>query len=424
MSILLIIVLAIFIFLHIKGYSFNFRTITALVTGLVIGTLYNLLNFDSNVFTQLTQIIADGYVSLLKVLIIPLVFTSIVHSIINLRNYKSSYIVKVAYKTIAILLTMTGISAFIGSVVAILMNTGSNIDLSSITGNISNPKSSSFADTILGFIPDNIIANMTSNNVMAIVIFSILIGFAVLRAHKENAKLSQSFIEFINSLFFVVKKLANIIIAITPYGVLALMIKMTVAQDKESVLAVIYFILTVYIALAIVLAMHITLLLIFGTNLKKFYRNTWNALLVAATSRSSMGTLPITINSLGKYGISDTVATFTPTMATTMGMNGCAGVFPAVLAVMAMHITGVDITFSSILMISVICMFASLGVSGIPGTAFVAAGVVFSYFGLPWELIALIIGVDAIVDTLRTPTNIHGAMTTAVIVDKTTSPTS
>ncbi|MDE4988451.1 cation:dicarboxylate symporter family transporter, partial [Francisella tularensis] len=79
-----------------------------------------------------------------------------------------------------------------------------------------------------------------------------------------------------------------------------------------------------------------------------------------------------------------------------------------------------DITFSTVVLISLICMLASLGVAGIPGTAFVAAGVVFSYFGLPLQLIALIIGVDAIIDSFRTPLNIHGTMTTAIIVDKTT----
>jgi len=85
-----------------------------------------------------------------------------------------------------------------------------------------------------------------------------------------------------------------------------------------------------------------------------------------------------------------------------------------------MNATGVDITFSTVILISLICMLSSLGVAGIPGTAFVAAGVVFSYFGLPWQLIALIIGVDTIIDSFRTPLNIHGTMVTAVIVDKTT----
>ncbi|MFC4891532.1 cation:dicarboxylate symporter family transporter [Pseudofrancisella aestuarii] len=421
MLIALLIILALFVYLHIKAYSFNFRTILALVVGITIGLIYNLLNCDNDHFSQLVSIIGDGYISLLKMLIIPLVLTSIVHSIINLKNYTGSYIIKVAYKTIGILLIMTGVSAIIGALVALSMHTGLGINLNNATPD-SNPETSTFAQTILGFFPSNISSDMTNNNVMAVVIFSILLGFAILRAYRENHELAQPFITFIDSLFFVVKKLANIIIALTPYGVLALMIKMGIGQNKECIMTVIYFIFTIYVALIIVFAMHIILLLIFRTNLKTFYKSVWNALLVAATTRSSMGTLPLSIEGLRKFGVSETVSTFAPTIGTTLGMNGCAGVFPAALAIMAMQISGVDITISTILIIGFICMLASLGVSGIPGTAFVAAGVVFSYFGLPWELIAIIIGVDAIVDTFRTPINIHGVMTTAVIVDKTTKP--
>ncbi|QIW10382.1 dicarboxylate/amino acid:cation symporter [Francisella sp. LA112445] len=421
MAFILIISLLVLILLQVKKFSFNFRTILALVAGIIIGILYNVINQHSNSFIQLSDILGDGYISLLKMLIIPIVLTSIVHSIINLKNYEGSYVIKFAYKTIAILLILTGISAAIGAVVAITMHLGQGIDIASITGNVDKDmQTSTISQTILGFLPDNIFKQMNNNNVMAVVIFAILLGFSMLIAHREDSKLAAPFINFIDSAFFVIKKLARMIIAITPYGVLGLMIQMTVELDKNSISTVLYFILTCYIALAIVLVMHIILLVLFRTNIVRFYKSIWKAMVVAATSRSSMGTLPLSIDGLNKYGTSSSIATFAPTMGTTLGMNGCAGVFPAVLAIMAMNATGMDITFSTVLLISVICMLASLGVSGIPGTAFVAAGVVFSYFGLPWQMIALIIGVDAIIDSFRTPLNIHGTMTTAIIVDKTT----
>ncbi|MED7819283.1 MULTISPECIES: dicarboxylate/amino acid:cation symporter [unclassified Francisella] len=424
MTFILILALLMLVVLQIKSFSFNFRTILALVVGIVIGIIYNLVNHHSSAFIQISNILADGYISLLKMLIIPIVLTSIVHSIINLKNYEGSYVIKFAYKTIAILLVLTGISAAIGAIVAIIMNLGHGIDIASITGSAGRDmQTSTISQTILGFLPDNIFNQMTNNNVMAVVIFAILLGFAMLIAHREDSKLAAPFINFIDSAFFVIKKLARMIIAITPYGVLGLMIQMSIELDKNSISTVLYFILTCYIALAIVLVMHIILLVIFRTNIVRFYRSIWKAMVVAATSRSSMGTLPLSIDGLNKYGTSSSIATFAPTMGTTLGMNGCAGVFPAVLAIMAMNATGMDITFSTVLLISVICMLASLGVSGIPGTAFVAAGVVFSYFGLPWQMIALIIGVDAIIDSFRTPLNIHGTMTTAIIVDRTTKAT-
>ena len=421
MAFILIISLFILILLHVKSFSFNFRTILALVAGIIIGIVYNIVNHDSKAFIQISDILGDGYISLLKMLIIPIVLTSIVHSIVNLKNYEGSYVIKFAYKTIAILLILTGISAAIGAIVAITMHLGQGIDIAAITGNVDKDmQTSTISQTILGFLPNNIFEQMNNNNVIAVVIFAILLGFSMLIAHREDSKLAAPFISLIDSAFFVIKKLARMIIAITPYGVLGLMIQMSVELDKNSISTVLYFILTCYIALAIVLVMHIILLVIFRTNIVRFYRSIWKAMVVAATSRSSMGTLPLSIDGLNKYGTSSSIATFAPTMGTTLGMNGCAGVFPAVLAIMAMNATGMDITFSSVLLISVICMLASLGVSGIPGTAFVAAGVVFSYFGLPWQMIALIIGVDAIIDSFRTPLNIHGSMTTAIIVDKTT----
>lgn len=149
-----------------------------------------------------------------------------------------------------------------------------------------------------------------------------------------------------------IKKLARMIIAITPYGVLGLMVQMSIELDKNSISTVLYFILTCYIALIIVLIMHIILLVLFRTNIVRFYRSIWKAMLVAATSRSSMGTLPLSIDGLNKYGTTSSIATFAPTMGTTLGMNGCAGVFPAVLAIMAMNATGVDITFSTVVLIS------------------------------------------------------------------------
>ncbi|MFT4693742.1 MAG: L-cystine uptake protein TcyP (sodium:dicarboxylate symporter family) [Francisella sp.] len=421
MLIVLIVFFALLVVLHVKNVSFNIRVILAMICGVFIGIGYNYFEYSNDTFIQFGDILGDGYIALLKMLIIPIVLVSIIHSIVNLKNHTESYIIKVAYKTVVIMLVLTAISAAIGSIVAILMHTGSDIDIASITGKVTKEmKTATFSETILSFLPDNLFHQMDSNNVMAVVVFAILLGFAILISHRENKSLTAPFISFIESLFFIIKKLAKIVIATTPYGILGLMIQMTVEMENSSISAVLYFILTCYIAMTIVLALHIALLLVFKINLVKFYKAIWRAMLVAITSRSSMGTLPLSIAGLNRYGTSETVATFAPTMGTTLGMNGCAGIFPAVLAIMAMQATGIDITITSVIMISIICMLASLGVAGIPGTAFVAAGVVFSYFGLPWQLIAFVIGVDAIIDSFRTPLNIHGAMTAAIIVDKTT----
>ena len=285
MAFILIISLLVLVLLHVKNFSFNFRTILALVAGIIIGIIYNVVNQDSKAFIQISDILGDGYISLLKMLIIPIVLTSIVHSIVNLKNYEGSYVIKFAYKTIAILLVLTGVSAAIGAVVAITMHLGQCIDIGYITGNVDKDmQTSTISQTILGFLPNNIFEQMDNNNIMAVVIFAILLGFSMLVAYREDSKLAAPFISLIDSAFFVIKKLARMIIAITPYGVLGLMIQMSVELDKNSISTVLYFILTCYIALAIVLVMHIILLVMFRTNIVRFYRSVWKAMIVAATS--------------------------------------------------------------------------------------------------------------------------------------------
>ena len=138
------------------------------------------------------------------------------------------------------------------------MHLGHGIDIAS-TGNVTKDmKTSSISETILGFLPYNIFHQMDNNNVMAMVIFEILLGFSMLIAHREDSKLAAPFISFIDSGIFCDKKLARMIIAITPYGVLGLIVQMSIELDKNSISTVLYFILTCYIALIIVLIMHIS----------------------------------------------------------------------------------------------------------------------------------------------------------------------
>ena len=118
--------------------------------------------------------------------------------------------------------------------------------------------------------------------------------------------------------------------------------------------------------------------------------------------------------------LSESVSNFTPSIGATIGMNACAGIYPAMLDVMTLTIMGEPITWQIILLVGAINMIASLGVSGIPGTAFIAAGVTFATLGLPFNIIALVQGVDPIIDMGRTATNVNGVMTTAVITDRTT----
>ena len=409
-----------FVWAQTRGISFNLRALSALIVGVLFGLLVKYLpNQTSVLLDNMLSLVGGTYVSLLKMLIIPLVFTAIVHAIVNLRHHQGSYLTKMVIKAVTVILLLTGVSAVIGGLIGSWMHIGLGFGLSE---QLRLPDhQANISSTILGMLPSNPIEAMTTNNVIAVVIFAAFIGFATLKLHQQEKQVSEPFIQFIHSTFFVAKKLANMIIALTPYGVLALMSEMTMDHGLTTLFQMGNFIIAMYIAMFVVLLMHTILISLCGVSPVFYYKQVWRALLVAFSTRSSFGTLPVTMDALGeRLKVSESVANFTPSIGATIGMNACAGVYPAMLVIMILTILGEPITWQIILLVGAINMIASLGVSGIPGTAFIAAGVTFATLGLPFNIIALVQGVDPIIDMGRTATNVNGAMTTAVIVDRTT----
>jgi uncharacterized protein len=267
--VIFVLLLGVLLFAQVKKVSFNVRALSSLVIGLGFGLILRTTVTDGAVHLSDLVAILDFsgsiYVKLLMMLIIPLVFTAIVHSIVNLRGKKGSYLTKVAFKTVAILLLTTGVSAIIGSYVAQFFDIGHGL---SIPGVVLDPSHSSagILTTLLAMIPSNPVEAMANNNVIAVVIFAVLIGVATLQLHKQEEKIAEPFIGFIHSAFFVSKKLANMVISLTPYGVMALMTHMSLTQGWTTLHQMITFVGAMYIAMVIVLCMHIVLLLLVGVN--------------------------------------------------------------------------------------------------------------------------------------------------------------
>ncbi|MFT6836118.1 MAG: L-cystine uptake protein TcyP (sodium:dicarboxylate symporter family) [Francisellaceae bacterium] len=413
-----------FVYAQVKGVAFNKRALSSLILGVIFGIAIKNLSWGNTLpesgFMQVVDFSGSVYIDLLKMLIIPLVFTAIINAIVNLRNHNSSSVTMIAMKIIILLLVTTGISAIIGSLVARGFNLGAGLQLPG-TDMLAEHTNQGISSTLLAMIPTNPVEAMSSNNVIALVIFAAFIGVAALKLHNENQKLSEPFIGFIHSTFSVVKKLANMIISLTPYGVFALMTQMTVSQGLDTIYQMVYFVGAMYLAMMIVIGMHICLLLVTGVNPIIYFKNVYKALLVAFTTRSSFGTMPVTMDVLSNnMKLNSSVSNFAPGVGATLGMNACAGIYPAMLVVMTMTILHMPITWETIVVIALINMLASLGVSGIPGTAFVAAGVTLSTLGLPYGIVALVQGIDPLIDMGRTATNVNAVMTVATVTDRTT----
>ncbi|ODN43990.1 sodium:dicarboxylate symporter [Piscirickettsia litoralis] len=405
-----------------KGMKFNGLVLIALVVGVVLGALarFSLVG-ESEAMADLSSafhLIGAGYIDLLKMLVIPLVFTSLVSALLSLSDKGAANFRASAIRFVAMLLILTGISAGIGMLVGKVFNLGAGLVIPGVDLQPSHHYTG-VVDTILGMLPTNPIAAMASGNAAALALFSIFIGAAALVVKKSKVADVKPFESFIQSAFEISKQLARFVVALTPYGVLALIANVASATGASSLLSVLSYLVAIYVAMAIVFALHLVILATQGVSPAYYLKNAYKALLVAFTTRSSFGTLPVTEETLRqKFKVHPDLATFAPTIGSSIGFNACAGVFPAMLVVMAMTIMHQPITWQIIMMVMFINAIASLGISGIPGTASIAAAVTLSTLGLPYAIIAIVQGVDPIVDMGRTATNVNGVMATALTVDK------
>lgn len=408
--------------LQCRQATFNQRVMIALVMGALFGCCCQVFigTQDSAMYVvrQAFDLVGSGYLALLKMLVIPLVLTSIIDALLNLGELSGDVVRRVAMRSVLVLLTMTSLASGIGMLVGSWFSVGSGLNLP-----VSALKPShayhGVVDTLVHMLPSNPIAAMVDGNSVALVIFAVLLGMAALLLLRQDAALAKPFRQFVKSSFAVTKKLASMIIALTPYGVLALVAGVTSSQGLSVLLAISHYILAMIVAMALVFVMHAAVVMFKGISPWRFWQKAYPALLVAFTTRSSFGTLPVSESTLRqRFGASQLAASFVPSLGATMGMNACAGVFPAMLVVMAMTILHMPITLTVILKVMLINAIASLGISGIPGTASVAAAVTLSTIGLPYSVIGLVQGVDPIIDMFRTATNIDGVMATGVVIDQ------
>ncbi len=418
--------LLLFLFsLEKKPYlSNNLRIFISLILGVAGGMLLNYVHprltpFSNDFIAQSLSLVSDGYLALLRMLVLPLILTSIIHAFVHLGDHPGEIIGKLISRSVGLLLLLTAVASAIGMMVASWFNVGQQLSLPS-NGPLPAHPYTGLVDTLLGMIPSNPIAAMANENTVAIAIFACLLGVSALQVYKKDKAHAENFKDFISSAFHMVKQLARLVIRTTPYGILALLAKISSTQGFHTLVGIAHYLIAIYIAMVLVFILQLTLVALCArispwTYLKK----TYPTLLVAFSTRSSFGCLPLSEETLrDRFKVSQLSASFVPSMGATLGMSACAGVFPAVLVVMALAVTHQPMTVSIFLMVMFINTIASLGISGIPGTAFVAATVTLSAMGLPYAVVGLVQGVDSIVDMGRTATNVNGTLATALIVDK------
>tara|TARA_R110000772_G_scaffold168865_7_gene280642 strand:- start:1707 stop:3086 length:1380 start_codon:yes stop_codon:yes gene_type:complete len=418
-----------------KGFSLSQRVFTALITGFVFGLLHQLFYQSSPEVIPATlewsNLLGSAYVSLLQMIVMPLILVSILAAVIKLNDLAS--LGKISLSVIGILLFTTMLAAIVGIIISLVFGLSAE-GLTQGARELAREQvlldrqaglsSLSFPDLISTFLPQNIfsdLAGMRDTSIIAVVIFAVFLGVAGLQLtndadgpDKDKGLAFRHFVEVSQTL---VLKLVRMVIGFTPYGVLALMFNVAAGSDLGDVVDLLNFILASYLAILLMFIIHGGLLALVKVNPVSYFKKVVPVLTFAFTSRSSAATIPLNVETqIDELGNSPAVANFSASIGATIGQNGCAGIYPAMLAVMTAPSMGVDpASLSFIISLIIIVTISSLGVAGVGGGATFAALIVLPALGFPVVLVALLISIEPLIDMARTALNVNGSMIAGTI---------
>lgn len=407
-----------------KKLKFNKLMITSIFIGLILGIFIQAVaKFpdDPTSITWINEVTAwyglfgNGFMDLLKMIVVPLVLVSIIRVIMNMKDDNLG---KLTFRSMSMFFVTTAIAAIIAIVVANLFKLGTNLEVANSSNEVREIVS--LPSTIRGLLPSNPVQAMAEGNTVAVVIFAVFLGLAIRRLRRKYMDIIKPFIDLVEAFYKIIVSVAITVIKMMPYAVVPLMASTIASRGVKSLLDVTDFILALYISVVIMFLVHLIIIAASGMNPITYIKNSSKALILAFTSRSSLGTLPVTMEVLtDNLNVDLGTASFVTSLGSNMGMNGCAGIYPALVSVMIANMAGVQMNFTFYVMLIIVITISSLGIAGIPGTATMAVSVVISGMGMAsyFPLAGAIIAIDPILDMGRTMLNVNGAMTAAVAVD-------
>lgn len=419
-----------------KHVSFSKRVFTALGLGLLFGFIIHFIYGTTSEVTVGTiewfSIVGTGYVKLLQMIVMPLIFISIVGAFTKLKLTKN--IGKISFLVIGILIGTTAISAAIGIGSAL----GFGLDGIQLTEGeaeaarniqieekVVAAQAMTIPQQIIEMFPGNPFADLTGarpTSTIGVVIFAAFIGFAYLGVKRKDPEHADFFAKIIDTLYVLIMRVVTLILRLTPYGILAIITKVAATSNYEAIVKLGKFVIASYVAIILMFIVHLLLLFFAKLNPVHYVKKGFPPLAFAFTSRSSAGTLPMTIKTqTNDLGVSEGIANFAGSFGLSIGQNGCAGIYPAMLAVMVAPSVGIDPTsISFILTLIVVVAISSFGVAGVGGGATFAALIVLSVMNLPVAIVGLLISVEPLIDMGRTALNVSGSMTAGVLTSKST----
>lgn len=387
------------------------QIVIALVLGVITGILLNATG--NQAIAGMIKNIGTLFLSLIKMLIVPLIFVSLVCGMTSVSDM--ARMGRIGLKSIVFYLGTTAFAITIGLALGLLMQPGAGIDLS--TAAAMEPKASPpFIQQLIGIVPKNPVAAAADGNVLQIIFFAIMFGLAI-NLVGDAGKLVREFFEALNS---VVLKLTEIVISFAPYGVFALMVWVAGTYGLDLLLPLGTVIAALYIGCILhALFVYGGLVSVFARlSPVRFFQGIIEPQIVAFTSTSSSGTLPVTMTAVQQnLGVNRSVASFTLPLGATINMDGTA-MYQGVAALFVAQAFGIELGMSEYVTIILTSTLASIGTAGVPGAGLVMLSLVLTSVGLPLEGVAIIAGIDRILDMARTSLNVTGDAACTVLIAK------
>ena len=392
-----------------------------IVLAMLLGAIFGILaksflssfpRIENLIIFNLLELVGSLFISSLKMLVVPLVFVSLVSGIGSLRDLGS--LGKLGARTLMLYLLTTGVAVSVGLLLADIFEPGKGLNLADAAGGFELEKTSSLMDVLTGIIPDNPVAAMAEGNMLQIIVFSILFGIGASASKKYGRKIFKAF----DSLNAIVTNIIFIIMSFAPYGVFCLIGKAFYSQGHEVIVSMAEYVLVVIAAYLFHALGVFSFLIKYFCKLDPliFFKKMRQVQIFAFSTSSSNATIPINLDTVvKKLGVKKSVASFTIPLGATINMDGTA-IMQGVATVFNDNAYGLDLALSQYFTIVLTAMLASIGTAGVPGVGLVMLAMVLKQVGLPVEGIGLIIGVDRILDMLRTAINVTGDAAVSTVV--------
>ncbi|MEH0711151.1 dicarboxylate/amino acid:cation symporter [Vibrio owensii] len=401
-----------------KPMSLTSRVILGMVAGILTGfairTLFADNGFvDAYIVNGLFEVGGQIFVASLKMLVVPLVFVSLVCGTSSLKDL--STLGRMGGKTLAFYVATTAIAITLALTMGMLFQPGAGADLTAASS-FKSAEAPSLGQVIIDMFPTNPISAMAEGKTLQVIVFAVLFGIAISAAGKPGERIAA----FFSDLNEVIMKLVAILMNLAPYGVFFLMAKLFTGLG----LSAIFNLAEYFVVLAGTLLLHglVTYSLMLkgftGLNPITFLRKMEDAIMFAFSTASSNATIPVTMETAKhRMGVENRVSSFTVPLGATVNMDGTA-IMQGVATAFIAQAFNIDLTMGDYLMVIMTATLASIGTAGVPGVGLVMLAMVLNQVGLPLEGIALIMGVDRLLDMIRTAVNITGDSAVTIIVAK------